>query len=417
MTDIYNKTDQNIFFWKNLIVDSQDLEEPVHYKKPFYNPILDLEEVKSVFIGMSNDSYENTSSLVRVYINGLDSAEYVQTVSNLPPTLSESLEEWTYRIFKKERFCIIVNSANRWSEALSIKVGGFVTPLLKRFPIPQISVDVTLIVGNYTYTPFGIHLDDPHHRTLHLHLGPGKKYFFLWEKDVFRSLTGSEDNYYKPEQISGHRHIFEVSPQDTFLLPAKYYHVCKTEEFTVGAAITFTKNTKEKLFLESCGNSLKDLAFYIEECSSKKYFIPELIQYQNIASEVIAKVNLEKWLEQSLKYYIYKKDSNLGFRKSPLECSMPFSHLAQLKRRKVRLCHPYKIFTYPQNEIIHIFVRHNHFTLKNLPVIQSLINFINDYKIIKVSTILQEYSSLITEDAVLGILILFIRFRGIEIIT
>jgi hypothetical protein len=410
-------TDQHNSFWENLITDSQDLEQPLHYKKTFKNPVLTMEEIKSVFMGMGNDNSKNKTSLVRVYIDGLQSHEYQQKVSKLPPKLSESLEEWAYRIFEKNRFCIVVNGANRWSEALSIKIGKFITPLLKRYPIPQISIDVTVIIGNYIYTPFGIHIDPPNLRTLHLHLGPGKKEFILWDKESFQSLTGSEDSYYQPEQISGYRYLFEVSAQDTFLIPAKYYHVCKNGDFSVGVGLTLVKNTKEKLFLDAfTKDGLKDLAVHIKECDTGNFFSPELIQYQNISSEILPNVIFEPWLEKSIKNYIYKQDSNLGLRSCPLECSIPFTHFNQLKRRKVRLCYPYKIVTYPQEEMINIFVRQNHLQMKNITIIQELINFINEGQVIKISTLIQKYSNFTTEDTLLGILILFIRFRGIEII-
>ena len=72
-------------------------------------------------------------------------------------------------------FCMILNHAEQYIKELNIKIEEWLHPILQQKGYPVKGIDITLIAGNYQFTPLGIHVDHVGENVFHLHLGPAKK--------------------------------------------------------------------------------------------------------------------------------------------------------------------------------------------------------------------------------------------------
>ena len=147
------------------------------------------EEIKSVFVGLKSENDSDRNTYFRAYIDGMLSPKDENMVFNSPFHDHEEVGIWLSRLFENKGFGIIVNAADRWSESLSRKVAKIFTPLTHIWGVPNTSIETTLFIGNYGYTPFGIHIDDPYTTVFHFHIGPCAKRMTLFDRKLFHKLN------------------------------------------------------------------------------------------------------------------------------------------------------------------------------------------------------------------------------------
>jgi hypothetical protein len=176
------------------------------------------------------------NAMVRVYIDGIFSAEQRAHFFAQPIHPGEGFSSWLARSIGAERFGVVINGLERWSDELAQRVLKLVTELFAAWGTPECSLELTLFAGNYGFTPFGIHLDDPFTNTVHLHLGPGAKRMVLFSPDIFHALNGPEKRSYDYDRLLPHGDSTVIQAGDAYLLPAHYYHVGVADEYSVGLA-------------------------------------------------------------------------------------------------------------------------------------------------------------------------------------
>src|SRR4051812_35094117 len=160
-------------FWEELVASSGELRRPCHYPGFFAGEPVSIHDFEEVFRAATRQP--NDSGLtIRTYVDGGHRADDYERVMTDPPGPDESLQAWATRLFGERKFGIVLNGAESVSESLSRQVARFLDPLFARRGVPYGGIDVAFFVGNYGFTPFGIHVDDRTH-VLHAHLGPGTK--------------------------------------------------------------------------------------------------------------------------------------------------------------------------------------------------------------------------------------------------
>jgi len=176
------------------------------------------------------------NAMVRVYVDGAPSAEHRSYFFAEPVLADEDFSSWLKRSIGAERFGVVINGVERWSDELARKALGLFGEVFAAWGTPACSLELTLFAGNYGYTPFGIHLDDPFTNTVHFQLGPGAKRMVLFSPEIFHALNGPEKRSYDYDRLVPHGDCTVIQAGDAYLLPAHYYHVGVADEYSVGLA-------------------------------------------------------------------------------------------------------------------------------------------------------------------------------------
>jgi hypothetical protein len=222
-------------------VESPKLMEPLSVKQAFDPSLFDDRLFFELFDGMSANPEHAISGLFRVYINGMLSPRYENEVLYTKPLFNEGFEAYLSRATGGHKFGIVINGAEHWSDTLARLAARIFPSIIEAQGVQRSTVEVTLFIGNYGYTPFGIHIDDPYTSVVHFHAGPAAKEMTLFDKEEFHRLNGTSKNCFEPQKLLNYGRTFVIEAGDVFLLPPHYYHIGNTEKFSVGIAFAVSK--------------------------------------------------------------------------------------------------------------------------------------------------------------------------------
>ena len=146
-------------------------------------------------------------------------------------------------------FLIFVNSASLFSRTMESATRNLLGKFCDRFEPDGVSIEHHIIIGQYSETDFGVHVDDAADSVCHFNLGPANKEMVLWPREPFLERYGT--NPTRPLCETGlegaARHEMPVG--SCFFLPADYYHVGRSPEgVSVVAAIALSRQTSEEQF-------------------------------------------------------------------------------------------------------------------------------------------------------------------------
>ncbi|NHB89649.1 HEAT repeat domain-containing protein [Photorhabdus tasmaniensis] len=220
---------------------------PAKLIKEAFNPELFSDDILfSLFNILKKEMIASQESLFRVYIEGRLSAEHIDPILYTDPHENETFESWISRATGSERFCVIVNDTERWSDDISQAVSSIFAPLRKILGERNTLIGTCLFIGNYGYTPFGVHLDDPYSSVVHFHLGPNAKEMSLFNKDIFEKIEGIRYRF-DMEKLRPYADNWIIEAGDIFILPPHHYHIGNTPQYSVGMGIVVNKETEDRL--------------------------------------------------------------------------------------------------------------------------------------------------------------------------
>lgn len=318
----------------------------------------------------------------RIYTNGdLISSTKMKAFYKKAPTQEENIAEWFHRVFEKEKSGIILNSAEVLNPVLAKKIALKIMPLLENNGMPLLGYNMTLFIGNYGFTPLGIHKDPPGESVIHFHLGPEKKVIYQWDDKVIKDTVSS----HKVETLLPLATSYEFNTGDLYFMPSKKYHIGETNKLSVGIALWSNKNFTGELSKKIFDNMEKSQALKLKVTNTEKietvnlknkifnYFdFPENNQY----------LTLKDLLKDSYKDYRYALYSNCGFSKKPfLDTDKKEEFVEQ---DQFVLEHPFKIQYYSSGENLIVYVRGKRFLFKKEASLIKIIDHINKAKIIQV---------------------------------
>jgi len=341
--------------------------------------------------------------------------------------IDKDIELWGQEVFKDKKYGLFINYANRYNEELAQKVHQYVEPYLQSFGIPMRGMSTTIILGNYGWTPLGIHSDEEGEYILHFHLGPGEKDMYIWEKE-----TGKKLGYKKGEKIENtdkylknydHKSTFKTG--DLFSMPGRCIHIGNTKEFSIGLVIEFNNLTKrefaERLWFR-LGDQLFSKTFRGKEAiilppykaENHDVFIENLIReikHYNIDPRTFLKEALRK-IYRDHKYSLF---SNAGFSvpSTPQKETIKVDEITSDKR--IICKQPFKIMYYREKEKLYVFVRGSKIVINYHEDISLLIDEINKGQPIQISEIeKRSFCDWNSKNPLLKFIAVLYNYRGIE---
>lgn len=194
-----------------------------------------------LFDGMAAEPERAINGLFRVYIDGMLSPSHENELLYDRPRAGETFAGYLQRAVGDRPFGIVVNGAEQWSDPLARLAARTFAPVVDAAGRDRTTLEVTLFIGNYGYTPFGIHIDDPFTTVVHFHVGPSAKVMTLFDKQTFHRLNGERKHCFEPDRLIAHGERFAIQPGDLFVLPPHHYHVGHTPGFSIGIAVAISK--------------------------------------------------------------------------------------------------------------------------------------------------------------------------------
>lgn len=313
-------------FWHNLRQDSEGFNSPVLGEDLCSFPV-NRQTVSTLFYDIHSDHDSSKYDYIRFYINGTeqyDAGALFFKCFEADVDIDEALSEYGQR----HSFGIVINGALRWKPELVEKLAEFLQPIYDQFDEHEVGFDLTFFIGNYGYTPFGVHLDDKNHRTLLVNLGPNEKQMMLWDSSKIRNLYGDVRNIYDVDSVSIPPTIYKLNPSDYFLLPSQYYHVGYTKDVSITAALILHREDHIKHFSRELDRYLRGALDFTLDFDSP-----------TLSAEWLSYVPQPSFLQCCIEA---RRKSNGGFMYSPLKRAISFDLLSssdEIVRRGFPICY------------------------------------------------------------------------------
>ena len=323
-------------WWSQVEQETFSFKEPFHQPKAFGSDLFEESDVLNILRAMSRANRQEVN--LRVYIDSGLRHDYEILVLQNPPLAEESLEAWYKRIFSSNRFCIAINNAEKYFDTLTRRCALIYKSYLLEHPMPAGGVDMGIFMGNYEWTPFGVHHDGDGVSILHFHAGPNAKTLYMWANDRFRELTGSTDSYFSPGDIIEDAVAYELHKCSFFFMP-EMYHIGRNNGFSVDLTLGVSKLNASELISRSLSQAIR----YFAAASAKdlKYSDIEEIASAPIVNNAFLAMNTSEWALNAILDYKLSLLSNCAFETPPL----PLKELDPIRDNTVlQSTMPFKIY-------------------------------------------------------------------------
>ncbi|MCU1769691.1 hypothetical protein ACIOMP_28580 [Pseudomonas protegens] len=248
---------KNPYNWKDLASLSGNLMRPALVNNFFDNSPIEEKEILEIFRRISGKHNGRLMTTLRAYKGGR-SEEHEYKILTTPPEKCESLQGWSNNIFNGEPFAIILNRAERWSVSVADFVANVISEISEQDSLLELNVESVIFMGNYGYSPFGIHQDYDSTKSIHIPLTTTRKSMFLWTVDEYAANAGTLRNCYEPSKLIDTGTEYNYTLGDVFFLPSDYYHIGHSPNFSLSLSIVLSHSRAD----ECLGNIINALTCY-----------------------------------------------------------------------------------------------------------------------------------------------------------
>lgn len=226
------------------------------------------------------------------------------------PKSNESIEEWCSEIFGKQKFGVVFNSLEAYDNEISERMCSIVKPLIEKAGMPLGGLSFLFFMGNYGFTPFGIHKEAKGEEGFLFHMGPAKKKFYTWEIEEYNKIEHNTEVFHGVEEMLPSAESYELKPGSVMFIPNHLYHIANTEEFSLSIVMDYINPSRE--YLE------QDIAKQIASEKGIKTGLLDYMQPISIDQDVdnmnglLNTTSWERKFKNALKKHILKLKSNGG---------------------------------------------------------------------------------------------------------
>ncbi|MDE5436409.1 hypothetical protein KRE40_06975 [Elizabethkingia meningoseptica] len=416
-------------FWEDFIHANGNFTETCVIKNAITPKMLDDLNVGIMEVLKNRLTHRDIDEGFRVYIDGIEQKdEYLNELCTRPPKDTDDISSYTAGIFNK-KFGFIINSGERHSDQISKNILQAVSPLIALKGLPPLGIEITIFIGNYGWTPLGIHQDHRGENVIHFHLGPGDKQMYIWDEDVYQELAGSKHNNTDIVPLLPHAKEFSFGTGDLYYMPWNKYHVGNTEELSVGITLWFNNPSKNKYLNRILKSFLTQFVKTDENIIGNKYNLlgsnndssKDIVEMLELDNE-ISKGSLVDFFDFLTDEFNHNLISNGGWQTPPLSQEQKTGYKVDLdylvlSDKKIRSDSNFKILYKIKGELLVVYVRGSKFQMQYFSDILRIIDEINNQMEVDINLYLLTQEISIPKEAILYFLGLLYNKRGFEIIN
>ena len=367
--------------WENLYKDSVQLTKPAQVKQ-----LLSAEEMEAIQLLIKEviDAFLEKGTVhvgLKTYVNKKLRNDMTGPMLANRPSSFHSIESWSKYIFGEEKFGMVLNSLEEYSNEFSEKAAMLVRPLLEHAGLPLGGLAFLFFMGNYGFTPFGVHKEAPGEEGILFHLGPGKKQFYTWDDPIYNAMAHNKTVFHDFDSMLDHAMCYELEPGDAMFIPHQVYHIANTTEFSLSFVMDYI-NPGSELFL----NQLALDAGNVEVAHENNYLSPVKMDTRTAGWEqILDPSSLQKKVDIAFRRKILELKSNGGIlRKSKIISSTRIPNGSFLIKSKSAF--PIYLDEQSNNNIL-VFARGHRISSKTHPKLPQLIGQLNNGETIDISYI------------------------------
>lgn len=320
---------------------------------------------------------------LKIYVNQKLRNDKTALMASDPPLDIESLESWSQRIFGDQKFGMIMNSLEDYSNSFAEMAALIAEPILEQAGLPLGGLSFLFFMGNYGFTPFGVHKESAGEEGFLFHLGPNNKQFYTWDTSEYNAVQHNTQVFHDFEKMLPDAKIYELSSGDAMFIPHQVYHIANTSEFSISFVMDYVNPSFETF------ESQLALAVSSEVRETGGSMPP--LQMNSHDSEwglLLNHESLKEKLETALRRKILTLKSNGGI----LKKSKPSNTLIPNGSFSVKGKRIFPIFYEEQaNSTMLIFARGHRFSKMKHPKLSHLINLLNKGEVLSFELIKETF--------------------------
>jgi hypothetical protein len=279
-------------WWKEFEIKSKQLSIPLVVENVLKEDrIQDLKN--GIYEMLQNLSEDKNFDSWRVWVDGKQDHKIAKSLIVDPIKNEVDLISWQKRNFGDKKFGIILNEGQKYSDKVQEIISTYFNPFFEN-NAPFGGLNFSIFIGNYGWTPIGIHEDHTGSFVMHFHLGPGEKTMYMWEKSNYKKNLEGKDNDKDPNKYLVHSdYECNFKKGDVFFMPWNYYHIGKSDELSLGLTVWVNYNTIDGILNGVWENGLNEIK---KQMVSNENVLSNLINIQDTSGIDFALSQLDEEL-------------------------------------------------------------------------------------------------------------------------
>ena len=347
---------------------------------------------------------------LRVYVEGRQAVKEMTEMYRNPLQAEETLQKFTQRIFEEQKYGIILNRVTSYHPELGKKLAPLYQGIIEKLGVDWIDLNATMFIGNYGYTPFGVHYDGEATNVIHFHLGPGIKVMTLWDQDTFVEQTGSRMHFAHPEKILSHGTDYVIKPNDTFYLPEGPFHIGNTEEFSIAVTVVI-KGISVKDWITNALAEMNTDSFNPEVLAGYETDVDEVFA-QRVIESTVSDLPFNNLVKTAMEDYQLSLKSNCGFKPPRWSDEKTYENLAT---QRIQLVQPFQMYHKAlKDNQVRLYFRRNKQNFAEAKTIVPMIEQLNNGDVLEVGKVLEQHTY--NKDYLTEFFTLLLNHQAIELV-
>lgn len=243
-------SDENLLLWKQLHDETEGLKKPGALND-LISPQVIPELERGIIRVINRFLDEGAWHLgLKIFIQKELRNDLAHRLDANRPKEEEGLERWAQQIFEEQKFGIVFNSLEKYDNEFSELLCTMVHPLLKVAGLPLGGVSFLFFMGNYGFTPFGIHKDAKGEEGFLFHLGPGIKEFYSWDIEALNKIEHYTKVFHDIDEMLPSSKKHELLPGSVMFIPSQVYHIGRSDTFSLSIVMDYINPSKDYLYKE-----------------------------------------------------------------------------------------------------------------------------------------------------------------------
>lgn len=296
--------------WQQLYNKSQQLTKPTSIDHLLSET--EMETLEILVIRVLNKFLDRGElhKGIKIYVNKELRNDIVDLMQTNRPNETESLADWCKKIFGTQKFGVVFNSLEAYDNKIGEVMGSVVRELIEIAGLPLGGLSFLFFMGNYGFTPFGIHKEAKGEEGFLFHLGPAQKKFYTWDDEEYNKIEHNTQVFHQVEEMLPASKCYILSPASVMFIPNQVYHIANTATFSLSVVMDYINPAKETLIKELAQNIGKNP---IQLQRTSNYLSPLKNDLnQDILTNYFEPSDLQQQFSKALELKILKLKSNAG---------------------------------------------------------------------------------------------------------